>query len=224
VSYALDLRSERVGSERAYAQAWRWSNATVHRQLPKIRAAVEDWANFGRSKCEAQVKQDRSNGEAKNAVSALIGDVWRSGGEADMKQERSNSEAHPYRDREEERDSTDTPLPPIGGIPPGGKKQKPDYGLEWWRSFPTWLPQVLQNPEFAPIGSDCIAAEYQKADDWLRAGGKRKADYRAFFRNWLRNNKHFSQKNGNSNSNSQSKYGPRITPDGIADALAKAKF
>jgi hypothetical protein len=34
-----------------------------------------------------------------------------------------------------------------------------------------------------------VMFEYEAAQDWLRAEGKRKKDYKAFMRNWLRRSK-----------------------------------
>lgn len=52
-------------------------------------------------------------------------------------------------------------------------------------------------PIFRSLGIQTIIQERDKALDWIKSKGTRKSDYRAFFRNWMRN----AEKNYVGNSN-----------------------
>lgn len=79
----------------------------------------------------------------------------------------------------------------------GGKKKrktKKEVGMavltnkKLWEEFRS---ELLKSKDFKSIGAVAMDVERDKSLDWLRSKGRRQKDYRAFYRNWLRNKKKY---------------------------------
>ena len=84
-------------------------------------------------------------------------------------------------------------------------KNKQEHPLNWFKDDVAFQAeiQLLQNLEdFKHLAPEFILAQRRACLDWLHSSGRVYKDYRAFFRNWLRNSK--LKNNGQSNQQTKS--------------------
>ena len=101
----------------------------------------------------------------------------------DMADKRWNPEKYKNKEKNDGKKSEETKSK--------GETKKPTYkSIESLRDINIFrkivLPEIDKKPEFKELSHTEIDRERRKCVDWLESKGKRQANYRSFFFNWLR--------------------------------------